>query len=132
MGEVHPGEDLMRKYLIFLLLTGPVSAMEPSFSLFLNEEEQSKFNQEIGHGLLTQTKNQVALKAVMMMDEDRWALWINEHKITPESCPDHIEVVNVGSYSVDLIWHGDHGPQPLHLKLNEAVNLNEDETPPGS
>ncbi len=116
----------MIKYVSLLLLSAPLYAQTPSFSLFLTQEEQTKFNQEPAHALLPWPSNKLTLKAIMMFDESHWTIWLNEHKITPESCPEHVEVLSVTSDDVELVWTTEQGPKPVKLKVRESINLNGD------
>jgi len=112
---------------ITLLFTNLLYAQDPSFSLFLTQEEQSQFNQDPAHPLLPWPSNKLTLKAIMMLDENHWTIWLNEHKITPESCPDHVEVVSVTSESVNLVWSTEQGPKTIQLKVRETIDLSDDE-----
>jgi hypothetical protein len=107
--------------LLLLLLSLPVSANEPTFSLFLTAEEQEKYNEQINHDLLPWPSNKLMLKAIMIMDKGRWTIWINEHKITTEACPEHLKVLAVKPDGVDLIWTTEKGPQQVHLKVNGSI-----------
>jgi len=112
----------MKRILILVALSSPAFAAEP-FSLFLTEDEQSRFNKDVNIGGLTHSSNRLSLKAVMMMDEANWTIWLNEHKITPDSCPEHVQVVSVSPAEVELIWSKEMEPRTISLKINESVDL---------
>lgn len=114
----------MKKYLVVCLLSAPSLASEP-FSLFLTEEEQSRFNKDVNLGVLTQNANRLSLKAVMMMDEDNWTVWLNDLKITPDACPPYIQVRSVTPTSVDVVWSKNREPVNVFLNINEAMDLDQ-------
>jgi hypothetical protein len=119
----------MIKYALLFCSTAAFAETQ-SFSLFLTDEEQTLFNKNINHRLTSQGPNNLTLKAIMMFSPEQWTIWINEHKITPESCPDHIEILDVSTSGVDLIWKSAKDTKKVHLKLNEPIDLKEVEPLP--
>lgn len=112
------------KQFLFLLAT-PALAAEP-LSLFLTEAERTQFNQEINLGALTSSPKSVTLKAVMMTDPDHWSVWINDLRISHDTCTEDVEIISVSTGEVELIWKKDCEPQKITLRTNESVALEED------
>jgi hypothetical protein len=113
---------MIYRLILILFISTPIMASEPSFSLFLTEEEQAKFNKTTQPDI-NLPSNTLTLKAIMMTDKNNWAIWINEHKITPDASPDHIQVKHVSTDGVNLTWTTDQGPEEVCLKVNVPYTL---------
>lgn len=114
------------RYLWLLFISTPLLANDTDFSLFLSQSEQHQFNENISHHIHPNYGKRITLKAIMMLDESNWTVWINDHKITQESCPDHIKILKVTDDTVDLIWKTEQGEQKLLLKANQTVDIKKD------
>lgn len=106
----------MRYFWLFLICS-PVLAGDTEFSLFLSQSEQHQFNENASHHIHLHQPKGITLKAIMMTNESNWTIWINDHKITPESCPNHIRILKVTSDCVDLTWN----EHELNLKTNQTI-----------
>lgn len=116
----------MKRLIALYLLSTPALAEAPNFSLFLTDEEQTLYRQVLPTISKRASDNELRLKAIMLLDEDQWTIWINDQKITPESCPAHMEIQQVSDLGVNMILKTPQGPREIMLKLNEPYVLDEE------
>lgn len=107
----------MKKTLLTLVLVAPAYA-EDSFSLFYKSDEPFAYSSNVSDEDATLT-----LHAILFSDPHNWAFWLNDVKVSSESIPDHIHVLDVTAEKVKLVYQQGEIKNTYTLKPSQTVSL---------
>ena len=63
------------------------------------------------------------LSAIMFIDKNHWAIWLNGHKITPDKPNPYITIKRVKCDMVACIWHHQTKDLVITLRPNERIQI---------
>ena len=107
----------MKKALLTLILVTPAYA-EDSFSLFYKSDEPLVYSSDVTH-----EDASLSLHAILFSDAHNWAFWLNDVKVSSESIPDHIHVLDVTAEKVKLVYQQGEIKNTYTLKPSQTVSL---------
>jgi len=109
-------------YLIFFAFISPTYAKEINFSLFLTSHECDISKKKHQLNRLDKDPNYLCLNAILYLDQENWAIWINHRKITTFQYPEDLKIVSVSPEEVQLIWL-EKSQNVISLKLNKPFTF---------
>ena len=68
---------------------------------------------------------ELVLAGIAYNGPEKWTIWLNGQRITPQSIPEEIFKINVEENYVEFIWHDKqtHNIYPIRLRPNQRFNL---------
>ncbi len=92
----------------------------PSERELLESQIEDEFNKEEINSI-----REISLGGLLFVDSDKWTLWLNNKRITPETLPEEIMDIKVHKEYIELLWHDkkDNLLYPIRLRPHQRFNL---------
>ncbi len=92
----------------------------PSERELLESQIEDEFNKEEINSV-----REISLGGLLFVSPDRWTLWLNNERITPQTLPEEIMDIKVHKEYIELLWHDkkDNLLYPIRLRPHQRFNL---------